>query len=129
MKLLFRVFLLATLTAGVWFATGCASSESDNFLTRAGFDAVRADTTAQIEALKKLGPDSISVVHRNGRSFYVFADPLGGLIFVGNEADFARYRKLRASQGSRNQEAELPLVDSQGALILSAWGGWKGWDT
>ncbi len=43
---------------------------------------------------------------------------------MGSEADFARYRKLRAS--SRTQEAELPVTEGQGALILSAWEGWRG---
>ena len=120
----FRFFALATTLAGAWFTTGCASRDDDNVLTKAGFDPLRADTTAQIEALKKLPPDRIYVVHRDGKTFYVFTDPPGGLIFVGSEADFARYRKLRASRG----EAELSLSEGQTGLILGGWGGWKGWD-
>ena len=128
MKLLSRHLAFAAVLAGVWSISGCASADDESLPTKAGFGAVHADTTAQIDALKKLSPDGIYVVHRNGRTFYVFSDPPGGLIFVGNEADFARYRKLRASQGSRNQEAELPLVENQGGLILGAWGSWVGWD-
>jgi hypothetical protein len=128
MNPLSRLFALAAILAAACLISGCASSEGDNLLTKAGFDPVRADTTAQVDALKKLSADGIYVVHRNGRTFYVLTDPPGGLIFVGTEADFARYRKIRASGGSRTQEAELPLVENQSALILSAWGGWRGWD-
>ncbi len=63
--------------------SGCATPEGENLLTKAGFDPVRADTTAQIEALKKLSADAIHVVHRNGRTFYVLADPPGGSDFRG----------------------------------------------
>lgn len=124
MKYVSRLLVLAAILAGAWLTAGCASTEGESLPTKAGFDAVRADTTAQIDALKKLPPDRIYVVHRNGKSFYVFTDPPGGLIFVGSEADFARYRRLRSSQG----EAEAPLSEGQSGLILSAWEGWKGWD-
>jgi hypothetical protein len=124
MKLPSRLFALVAVLAGVWFIAGCASPEGENLLTKAGFDPVGADTTVQIDALKKLGAENMFVVQRNGRTFYVVTDPPGGKIYVGTQADYARYRALRAPRG----EAELPLVESQGALILNAWGGWKGWD-
>src|SRR5471032_952575 len=95
MKLLSRLLAFAAVLAGVWLIAGCASTEDESVPTKAGFDTVRADTTAQIDALKKLPADRIYVVHRNGKSFYVITDPPGGIIFLGNDADFARYRKLR----------------------------------
>ena len=116
------------LLASSWSLSGCASAEGENLLIKAGFDVVRADTTAQIEALKKLATDALYVVHRNGQTYYVATDPPGGLIFVGNAADYARYRKLRAGGGSRTQEAELPLIENQSGPIISAWGDWKGWN-
>ncbi len=125
MKLNIRLSFLSAILVAASFFSGCVTPEGENLLTKAGFDPVRADTTAQIEALKKLSADAIHVVHRDGRTYYVLADPPAGLIFVGNEADFARYRKLRGS--SRAREAELPVTETQSALILSAWEGWRGW--
>ncbi len=108
MKIRFRFLVLLTLAATVVLAAGCASPEDDNLLVRAGFDAIRANTTTQLDIIKKMNPDEILVLHKNGRTFYAFPDPVRSQIFVGNEADYSRYRKLRAAQNSRVQEANCP---------------------
>lgn len=128
MKILPRFVAIAAVAVLLGFAAGCTSPEDDNLLVRAGFDAVRANTTAQLEVAQKLNPYQILVVQKNGRTFYVFPDPVHGQIYVGTEKDFARYRSLRSHQNSKVREADLPLVENHGAAILHAWADWPGWN-
>src|SRR5215475_11969778 len=93
-----RLSTVAVLAATLAFVSpGCASSDSDNLLLRAGFDALKANTTSQLDLVNKMNPYQILVLHKDGRTFYAFPDPVHSQIYVGTEQEFARYRKMRAA--------------------------------
>lgn len=97
---------------------GCASTKStENMLSAAGFNRVPATTPQQQAHLQTLPPDKITSVVRNGTTYYVFPDPKNQVIYVGQEAQYQQYQKLRLE----NQMAQEQL---QAAEMGPAWGVW-----
>jgi ABC-type uncharacterized transport system auxiliary subunit len=85
-----RIFILIGGLALVAILAGCAhSAQTENLLSSAGFNTVVATTPQQQQHLATLQPYKITVVRRNGKTYYVYADPANNRIFVGNK--FAYY--------------------------------------
>lgn len=100
---------------------GCASTKSkENMLSAAGFNAVPATTPQQQTQLQTLPKDKITTVARNGTTYYIFPDMKHQMLYVGNDAQYQQYQKLRL----QNQMAEDQL---QAAEMNSDWGGWGMW--
>ena len=123
----FRCSIVSLLAAAALCGGGCASPENENILLKAGFDALKANTTTQLDIVNKMNPYQILALHKNGRTFYAVPDPVHSQIYIGTEQDFARYRKLRAGERASVREEELPVVENQGAAVLNAWSDWPGW--
>jgi len=45
--------------------------------------------------LKTLPPNKVTVVRRNGKTYYVYEDPAHNQIYVGSQFQYYRYRDLR----------------------------------
>ena len=110
-------FIAALLSGGI----ACASldafdaKENEKLLQTAGFQVKAGDTPARIEAINSLAPGRISRVGRGGTIWYVFADPYHcRCLWVGNEAQYERYRRLEA-------EAELPEIEIVGVAAEPDW--------
>ncbi len=104
---------------------GCASTKStENMLSAAGFKAVPATTAQQQAHLQSLPPDKITSVVRNGTTYYTFADPKNQVLYVGGQAQYQQYQKLRLE----NQMAEEQLQAAEWGPGWDAWGPWgMGW--
>jgi len=86
-------------------AVGCASNapgplssaatQEESLLSSAGFRTKVATTPRQQQHLKTLTPYKIVIVHRQGKTFYVYSDPAHNQIYVGNQAQDQRYKQLR----------------------------------
>jgi hypothetical protein len=85
--------LLAT-TATVWLAVAIAQTIApNNMLTAAGFVAKYPDTPEKQEIFNSLPPNRLVKRGRNGKVYYVYADPGGcGCAYVGSPNAYANYR-------------------------------------
>jgi hypothetical protein len=76
-----------------------------------------AKVTTACEHLKTLTPDKMTTVHRNGKTYYVYADPTKMQIYVGTQAENKRYQQLRKAN---NLAEEKSYSEAMGD-----WGPWE----
>lgn len=105
-------------------AVGCASTKSkEDMLSAAGFKAVPATTSQQQAHLQTLPNDKITTVVRDGTTYYVFPDRKNQMLYVGRDAQYQQYQKLRLE----NQMAQEQLEAAQMGPGWDGWGPWGMW--
>jgi hypothetical protein len=127
MKHSFSILSLIGTVALLVLAGGCATTgpgpissaatQEESLLSSAGFRVKVASTPRQQQHLKTLTPYKIMVVHREGKTFYVYADPAHNQIYVGNQAQDKRYKQLRKAN---NLAEEQSYPEAMGD-----WGAWE----
>src|SRR5262245_61625035 len=113
------------LAAGVVIALaiGCSTTKNrENMLSAAGFKAIPADTPQREAHLKSLPSDKLTTVTRNGTQYYVFPDPKQNVLYVGQEAQYQQYRKLRLEKQMADEELSAASLNAD-----ASWGVWGGW--
>jgi hypothetical protein len=120
MKILLPVALAAAIL------TGCAAIEradrrdTEKMLSAAGFQVLPANTPQRQASLTELAPNTISRQIRGNDVFYVFPDPEGNFLMVGDQAAYSRYENLMQQQ----QISDQNLMAAQMATMPGMWGGW-----
>jgi hypothetical protein len=127
MKHSFSVLSLIGAVALLALAVGCASNgrgplssaaaQEESLLSSAGFRIKVATTPQQQQHLKTLTPYKIMVVHRNGKTLYVYADPAQNQIYVGNQAQDKRYQQLRKANNLAEEQSY--------SEAMGDWGAWE----
>jgi hypothetical protein len=99
---------------------GCANTHhTENLLSAAGFRTILANTPQRQEQLKALPPDKVTLVQRNGKNYYVYADPANWQIFVGTPSQYEKYQQLRLANNLAQEQLENAQLNSWGP---SLWG-------
>ncbi len=99
---------------------GCANTQhTENLLSAAGFRTILANTPQRQEQLKALPPDKVTLVQRNGKNYYVYADPANWQIFVGTPSQYEKYQQLRLANNLAQDQLENAQLNSWGP---SLWG-------
>jgi hypothetical protein len=127
MKHSFSILSLIGAVALLALAVGCATTgpgplssaatQEESLLSSAGFRIKVATTPQQQQHLKTLTPYKIVVVHREGKTFYVYADPTHNQIYVGNQAQDQRYRQLRKANNLAEEQSY--------SEAMGDWGAWE----
>jgi len=104
MQPIFTRFIRMSVLALVALAAGCttsgtgplssAAAQTESLLASAGFRARTPSTPRQQQHFKTLTPDKMMTVHRNGKTYHVYADPVQNRLYIGNQAQFQRYQQL-----------------------------------
>ena len=110
MKYIFPGFHLIGAIAIIALALGCAANtqQTENLLSAAGFRTVLANTPQRQAHLKTLPPDKTVLIQRNGKNYYVYADPAHYQIFVGTPSQYQKYQQLRLANNLVQDQLELP---------------------
>ena len=96
---LIAAFCALIALAGCTTMQPAASQES--LLQQAGFQS-RTPTTAKQKAVyAKLPANQLHRVTVNGRTIYGYKDEKAGVVWVGNEAQYAHYKQLAAKANLR----------------------------
>ena len=120
MKHIFTGFNLIGAIALVAMALGCANTQqTENLLSAAGFRTVIANTPQRQEHLKTLPPDKVTLVQRNGKNYYVYADPTSYQVFVGTPSEYQKYQQLRLANNLAQDQLETAQLNSWGPGL---WG-------
>jgi len=81
-------------------AAGCVSArqtkQTEQLLYDANFKTVAATTARQEQQLKALPRDKVTMVQRNGKTYYVFPDVAHNRIYVGSQKQYQSYQQIRA---------------------------------
>ncbi len=110
------------LFALVALVTGCSTTGStENLLSAAGFKIIPATTAQQQAHLKTLKPDKVTRVERNGTNYFVFPDTKRQELYVGHDAQFQEYQKLRLQKQMAEQQVEAAEINQEN---LYGWGAW-----
>ena len=105
------------------FAVGCASThQTEDLLAAAGFKIVPANSPEQQTHLKTLPNHKLSLVQRNGKEYFVYPDAKNNVLYVGQNAQYQQYEKLR-------EERQLAQEKADSNMLLSdpGWNVWGPW--
>jgi hypothetical protein len=120
MKHIFTGFNLIGAIALLALTVGCANTQhTENLLSAAGFRTIVANTPQRQEQLKALPPNKVTLVQRNGKNYYVYADPAHYQVFVGNPSQYQKYQQLRLASNLAQDQLETAQLNSWGPGL---WG-------
>ena len=103
--------------------TGCSTTQpTENMLSAAGFKIVPASTPEKQSHLKTLPPHKVTMVQRDGKTYFVFPDQKQQVLYVGQQEQYNEYQKLRMQAQLAAEEINAAELNSQ-----AAWGTWGGW--
>ena len=114
---------LLTIGALLAVAVGCSTTkEKENMLSAAGFQMVPANTPQTEAHLKSLPADKITTAQRDGKMYYTFPDPKSNVLYVGQEAQYQKYRQLRYQKQMADEALNTAEMNND-----AAWGAWGAW--
>src|SRR5882724_2886649 len=98
MKQIFTGFSLIGAVVLVAMAVGCTSTQTqskENLLVAAGFKVIVPRTAAQQQKLQALPADKVTLVQKDGKTYYVFPDAANNQAYVGDPTQYQAYKQLR----------------------------------
>jgi hypothetical protein len=110
-------------------ALGCTSQQTQNkekLLTAAGFKVIVPRTAAQQQKLQALPADKVTLVRRNGKTYYVFPDAANNQAYVGGPKQYQAYRQLLLANKLANENLEAAEMNEDPSLNWDEWGGIAG---
>ena len=120
MKHIFTGFNVIGAIALLALTVSCANTQhTENLLSAAGFRTVIANTPQRQEQLKALPPNKVTLVQRNGKNYYVYADQANNQVFVGTPSEYQKYQQLRLANNLAQDQLETAQLNSWGPGL---WG-------
>jgi hypothetical protein len=105
-NLLVPVFAFS-IVAGCTSMKSMQAENTEALLKSAGFTPFAASSPDALEKLKGLEPLQLVRRSRDGKTFYTYADPNAcKCLYVGDEKDYANFRKLLQGQSLEQEHAE-----------------------
>ena len=112
---------------------GCASTQTASIedkrtmLVAAGFKTITPKNAAQQQKLQTLKTGQVTQVQKNGKTYYVVADPSQNVVYVGGPQQYQNYQQLRAQKKLADENLEAAEMYNDAAMNWGAWGGWGVW--
>ncbi|MDB6068513.1 MAG: hypothetical protein JWR26_4721 [Pedosphaera sp.] len=117
-------FILLTMTAVALGVSGCASTKAqstESLLSAAGFHSVTPSTPQQQATYAALPPYKVQRHDSNGKAVYAYADKKAGVLYVGGENEYQRFKQLGQQQKIANEKLEAAEMNQNAAM---SWGSW-----
>jgi len=128
-KHIFTGFNLIGAFAVLFLAVSCTSTQTqnkENLLIAAGFKVIVPKTAAQQQKLKALPADKVTLVQKDGKTYYVFPDAANNQAYVGGPKQYQAYKQLRLENKLANDNLEAAEMNQDASMDWGAWGGWGG---
>ena len=106
--------------------TGMQTESKENLLISAGFKAIVPSTAAQQQKLKALPPDHVTLVQKDGKTYYVFPDAANNQAYIGGPKQYQAYKQLRLANKLANENLEAAEMNQDASMNWDTWGGWGG---
>jgi len=111
---------------------GCATIrrhealDTEQVLAAAGFHMKLGDTPEKLASLEALPPRRLVPQERDGRVYYVYADPEAcRCLYVGTEPQYQEYQRLALQKRLADEELMAAQDYVSGATVN--WGLWGPW--
>ena len=72
--------------------------------------------------MKTLPPNKVTMVVRDGKTYFAFPDIKQQVLYVGQQAQYDAYQKLRLQKQLAADQVQAAEMNSE-----PAWGAWGGW--
>ena len=113
--------ICALVLAGCTTMQPAASQES--LLQKAGFQSRTPTTAEQKAAYAKLPANQLHQVTWKGRTLYGYKDQKAGVVWVGNQAQYAQYKQL-ATNAKLSQDQITPAQAALEAKDMRVYNNW-----
>jgi len=126
-------FIMISVTALLALMAGCATTQTDiqdkrSMLIAAGFKTVTPKTPAQQQKLQQLQVGQVAQIQKNGRTYYIVADPPQNVVYVGGPTEYQNYQQMRAQRQLAQDNYQTAAMYQDAAMDWGTWGGWGvGW--
>jgi len=133
MKQIRNSFITIGIISLLALMAGCATTstmtqDKANMLVAAGFKTITPKTAAQQQKLQQLQTGQVAMIQRNGRTYYIVADPPQNVVYVGGPTEYQAYQQLRAQRQLAQENLQTAELYQDAAMQWGAWGGWGvGW--
>jgi hypothetical protein len=100
------LFMMVALVTGF---SGCAGTQVQNkesLLTAAGFSARTPSTQEQRAMYDRMIPNKVERNTFQGKTLYTYADKQKGVVYIGGEKAYQRYKQLGLQQSIAQRELE-----------------------
>jgi hypothetical protein len=120
-------------TALLALMAGCATTTTStqdvaNMLVASGFKTISPRTTEQQQKLQQLQTGQVAMIQKNGRTYYIVADPPRKVVYVGGPPEYQAYQQMRAQRQLAQENYETAAMYQDAAMDWGTWGGWGvGW--
>ena len=98
------------------------TQHKEKLLIAAGFKVVVPRTAAQEQKLKALPSDRVTLVQKDGKTYYVFPDAANNRAYVGGPTQYQAYTQIRTAIQFRKESLEAAGFGQE-----TDWGTWGGW--
>ena len=110
-------------------AAACATTGNndgrESLLISAGFKARLATTPQQQAHLNSLPANTITQVVKNGKTYYVLAEPLKNQVLVGTPGQYQYYQQLKKERNAAQQDYTEARSNADTAGAWNVWGDWE----
>jgi hypothetical protein len=124
-------YILLTVAAAVCtvLSIGCAGTQTsmqnrESMLVASGFKTITPKTAAQKQKLQNFPPGKVTMIQKNGKTYYIFPDPAHNLAYVGGPKQYRQYQALRTDNRLAKESLETADVYQDAEMQWSVWGGW-----
>jgi hypothetical protein len=93
-------------------------------LVASGFKVITPKTAAQQQKLQKFPPGKVTMIQKNGKTYYVFPDPANNRAYIGRPKEYQAYQQLRATNKLAMENLETAEMYQDAEMQWSLWGGW-----
>lgn len=111
-------------------ASGCSAGiiQKEDMLSAAGFQYRPADTPQRIAALQTLPAHKFVRQVRNGRAFWLYADPaICKCIYAGSDEAFSAYKQAVFQQKLADENLMAARISQDAAIDRIELGPWAPW--
>jgi hypothetical protein len=109
---------------------GCAAIEkadrdnTERLLAASGFRVLPTNSPARQKALETMVPYKIERKLKGDEVYYSYACPDQNIAYIGNQADYSKYRELELQQEIANQNT---ASSENTVLAAQEWNDWRVW--
>jgi hypothetical protein len=127
------LFIMIGATTLLALMVGCATTQTStqdqrNMLVAAGFKTISPKTPAQQQKLQQLQTGQVAQIQKNGRTYYIVADPPQNVVYVGGPTEYQAYQQLRAQRQLAQENLQTAEMYQDASMDWGTWGGWGvGW--
>ena len=94
------------LVAGFCGCAGIVVQNKESLLTAAGFQTRTPSTQAQLAMYSRMTPYKLGRNTVNGKALYTYANKQKGIVYIGGNKAYQRYRQLARQQSVAEKELE-----------------------